>query len=140
MPPHTIRVVGHGDVSAVLAAGHLFDHEPTQDLTANFLDRDGHHLLIAYVDGAPAGFVSGIEVAHPDKPLEMLLYELGVDQAFRRRGIATALIGALADLAREQGCAAMWVPIDGGDAIAEATYRKAGASPAEAAGIQVWEL
>lgn len=67
------------DLDLVLGAGHLFDHEPTREATAAFLCREGHHLLLAFLDTSPVGFVSGIEVIHPDKGTEMLLYELGVD-------------------------------------------------------------
>ena len=70
------------------------------------LGTDTHHLAIAYVDDAPAGFVSGVEITHPDKATEMFLYELGVDDAFHGRGIGHALVEALRDLAREQAVAA----------------------------------
>lgn len=63
------------DLDLVLGAGHLFDHEPTREATAAFLCREGHHLLLAFLDTSPVGFVSGIEVIHPDKGAEMLLYE-----------------------------------------------------------------
>ncbi|HZE00492.1 MAG TPA: GNAT family N-acetyltransferase, partial [Pseudonocardiaceae bacterium] len=48
----------------------------------------------------------------PDKGTEMFLYELGVDDRFRRRGIGKALVAALAELARESGCYGMWVLTD----------------------------
>lgn len=67
------------DVDAVLAAGHLFDAPPTREWTRRFLERDGHHLVLAEEDGRALGFVSGMEITHPDKGTEMLLYELGVD-------------------------------------------------------------
>jgi ribosomal protein S18 acetylase RimI-like enzyme len=78
------------------------------------------------VDGAPAGFVSGVEMCHPDKGVEMLLYELGVDEAFRRRGIGRALTEALASRARERGCYGMWVLTDMDNAEARPTYKSAG--------------
>jgi ribosomal protein S18 acetylase RimI-like enzyme len=91
-----------------------------------FLADPNHHLLIAYSDGAPAGFVSGVEVTHPDKGTEMFLYELAVDEAHRRQGIGTALVLALRDLAHDQGCYGMWVLTDADNAAAGATYRKSG--------------
>lgn len=136
----TLGRMGPGDVEAVLGAGHLFDAEPTRSWTEDALARAGHHLLVAHVDGQPAGFVSGVEIAHPDKGVEVLLYELGVDEAYRRRGIGRSLVEALADLARELGCRQMWVPIDAEDDVAEAVYRAAGAGPVEAAGILSWDL
>ena len=56
----------------------------------------------------------------------MFLYELAVVEAHRRQGIGTALVEALRDLAREQGCYGMWVLTDDDNAAAGATYRKAG--------------
>lgn len=135
-----IHRLGPDDVGAVLGAGHLFDAGPDPAWTEDFLARSGHHLLLARVDGEPVGFVSGIEVGHPDKGVKLLLYELGVDEAHRRRGIGRSLVEALADLARDLGCRQMWVPIEAGDEVAEAVYRSAGAGPAEPAGILTWEL
>lgn len=126
-----IRTIAPGDIDHVLAAGHLFDDVPVEEWTASFLGRDGHHLLIAYVDQTPAGFVTGIEVCHPDKGNEMLLYELGVDEAFRRRGIARALIEALAERATQLDCRSMWVPVDADNEVAIATYRASGFDPPE---------
>lgn len=128
------------DASDVLAAGHLFDHPPSSEWTDQFLARDGHHLLLAERGGIPVGFVSGIEVAHPDKPTEMLLYELGVEQASRRQGVGRALVTSLADLARDRGCAGMWVPVEAGDEPAVATYRSAGAEAPVAAATLWWDL
>lgn len=112
---------------AVVAAGRLFDDAPREDATRAFLADDRHHLLVAYVDGEPAGFVTGVETIHPDKGVEMFLYELGVDDAHRRRGIATALIGGLTEPARARGCTGVWTGTEKDNAAALATYRRAGA-------------
>ncbi|MDJ0792024.1 MAG: GNAT family N-acetyltransferase [Acidimicrobiia bacterium] len=135
-----IREMTSADERLVIQAAELFDHHPSDTWTGEFLADHGHHLLIAYVSGEPAGFVSGIVVRHPDKGPEMLLYELGVDDAFRRRGIGTALVSELRDLARRLGHRSMWVVIDAGDDIAAATYRSAGAMTTEPAEILSWEL
>ncbi len=109
-----------------MAAANLFDYPPRSDAVNRFLADPTHHLLIAYSGDVPAGFVSGVEVTHPDKGTEMFLYELAVDEGHRRQGIGTALVEALRDLAREQGCYGMWVLTDDDNAAAGATYRKAG--------------
>lgn len=135
-----IRRLGPSDVEQVLAAGNLFDEAPREEWTRRFLSEPGHHLLLATVESEPAGFITGVEIVHPDKGVEMLLYELGVDEAFRQRGIGRELVQSLLALAAERGCRAMWVPIDAGDAVAEATYRSAGAQTMDAAAILVWEI
>lgn len=121
-----IRELGPGDVEAVLAAPHLFDETPRREWSESFLRRDGNHLLVAYIDDEPAGFVSGVEVLHPDKGVEMMLYELGVDEAFRRRGVGRALVRALVDEARRLGCRTVWVLTEPDNDPALATYRAAG--------------
>lgn len=114
---------------SVDAAGHLFDDPPRQGATERFLADDRHHLLIAYVDNVPAGMVTGVEMTHPDKGTEMFLYELGVDEAFRRRGVGRTLVSALAELAHERGCYGVWTITDEDNAAALATYSRAGGTP-----------
>ena len=75
-------------VEAVISAGHLFDASPLPEATERFLADERHHLLIAYLDGTPAGMITGVEMTHPDKGIEMFLYELGVEEAFGGRGVA----------------------------------------------------
>lgn len=123
---HT-RWLARGDEALVLEAGHLFDDLPQRAWVTRFLEAPGHHLGLAMVDGQPAGFVTGVEMTHPDKGTEMFLYELGVDEAFRGRGIGKALVRALADRARDGGCVGMWVLTDRDNAAAIATYRAGGA-------------
>jgi ribosomal protein S18 acetylase RimI-like enzyme len=93
--------VGPGDEQLVLDAAGLFDAPPTDAWTTKVLSSEGHHLLLAIVeDGDPVGFVSGVETSHPDKGTQMFLYELSVDPDHGNRGIGTALVRALGDLAR----------------------------------------
>lgn len=72
--------------SAVVEAQDLFDGPARVDAAEHFLASPDHHLLIAYEDRRPVGFVSGVEVTHPDKGTEMFLYELAVDDAWQGRG------------------------------------------------------
>ena len=121
-----ITRLGPGDEQRVVEAGHLFDFPARPDAVERFLADPNHHLCIAYAAGGPVGFVSGVEVTHPDKGTEMFLYELAVDEGHQRQGIGKALVQALADLGREHGCYGMWVLADDDNVAAAATYRKAG--------------
>ncbi len=122
-----VRRLGSGDDEAVLAAGFLFDHIPDAEATRRFLGEPNHHLLVAYDrNEQPVGFISGVETTHPDKGTEMFLYELGVDQSARRRGVGRTLVEALSALARERGCYGMWVLTDDDNHAARATYSRAG--------------
>jgi [ribosomal protein S18]-alanine N-acetyltransferase len=123
-----LRHLGPGDAPKVVAAADLFDDDARPDATRRFLEDGNHHLIVAYEDEIAAGFVSGVEMTHPDKGTEMFLYELGVDERFRRRGVGTALVDALAELARDRGCYGMWVLTDADNDAALATYTRSGAT------------
>jgi len=135
-----LRWLGPGDVQAVVAASHLFDGPAEPEAARRFLGEATSHLCVAYEEGEPAGFVSGVELTHPDKGTELFLYELGVDERFRRRGIGTALVQALAALGRERGCYGMWVLTDRDNEAAMATYRRAGASDEGDQVMLGWDL
>ncbi|HEU5332115.1 MAG TPA: GNAT family N-acetyltransferase [Actinocrinis sp.] len=124
----------------VESAGHLFDAPPEHEAARRFLAHEHHHLLIAYVEGVPAGMVTGVEMTHPDKGTEMFLYELGVDEPYQGRGIGRALTSALAQLARDRGCYGMWVVTESDNAAALATYRSAGGSPEGAQTVFEWDF
>ena len=109
-------------------AADLFDAPPLPAATERFLADPNHHLLLAYDDeGQPVGMISGVETTHPDKGTEMFVYELGVAPVARLRGVGAALVTALADLARRNGCYGMWVATETDNDAARATYRRAGA-------------
>lgn len=121
-----IRKLRAGDDDLILAAAKLFDHPPQLADTKRFLSSEGHHMLIAYVSDDPAGFVTGVEMTHPDKGTEMFLYELAVDEPYHRQGIGKALVKKLAGVARERKCYGMWVLTEDDNVAALATYRAAG--------------
>lgn len=126
-------------VDDIMAASHLFDAPPEPSASHRFVADDRHHLLVAYADdGTPAGMVTGVEMTHPDKGTEMFLYELGVDEAYQGQGIGKALVAALADLARAQGCFGMWVITDEDNVAALATYRRAGGVSEDGQVVLAW--
>ena len=127
-------------VAEVTAAEHLFDNPVRTEWAERFLATPGHHLLLAYAEGAVAGFVSGVETVHPDKGTEMFLYELAVAEPYRRRGIGRALVERLAGLARERGCYGMWVGVDTGNDVALAAYRSAGGKDDGTCTVVTWDL
>jgi ribosomal protein S18 acetylase RimI-like enzyme len=133
-----IRELAGGDEDLVAEASHLFDRPPDQGPTRRFLADERHHLLVAYVDGHPAGFVSGVEMTHPDKGSEMFLYELEVEERLRHRGLGRALVERLRELARERGCYGMWVLTDEQNVAAIATYEGSGASAEHGQVVLEW--
>jgi ribosomal protein S18 acetylase RimI-like enzyme len=116
-----------GAEARVKEAEHLFDHAVDLEATRRFLDDEANHLLIAYVEDRPAGFVSGTELRHPDHAVpELFLNELGVDPEFRGLGIGKALVAKLWELARTRGCRGMWVLTDDANPAALKVYAAAG--------------
>ncbi|MFZ0169644.1 MAG: GNAT family N-acetyltransferase [Candidatus Dormiibacterota bacterium] len=135
-----IRALRPGDDAQVAAASHLFDGPTQEAATRRFLAEAGHHLLIAYVEGHPAGFISGVEMTHPDKGTEMFLYELSVEEPFRGQELGRSLVQHLKDLARDRGCYGMWVLTDENNRAALATYQGSGAAAEHGQVVLVWNF
>jgi ribosomal protein S18 acetylase RimI-like enzyme len=133
-----IVALGAADSGAVLRAARLFDAAPQKEYVARFLAAANHHLLLAYDGEQPVGFVSGVELTHPDKGTEMFLYELSVDEAHRRRGIGRSLVSRLGELARERGCYGMFVLTEADNEAALATYRFGGVAREDSV-MLTWE-
>ena len=129
------------DDSAVLVrASNLFDNPVSPEGAEDFLRRPGHVLLMATSrDGEGIGFVSGVEMRHPDKDPEMFIYELGVDEVWRRRGVAKALLLALRDEAVQRGCRSMWTGTEADNEAALATYRSLGAAVDDRSVFITWD-
>jgi ribosomal protein S18 acetylase RimI-like enzyme len=134
-----VRILEATTVEQVEAAAPLYDGPPVRTATDAFVADPRHHLLVALDDdGRTVGFISGVEVTHPDKGTEMFLYELAVARDARHQGIGTALTTSLADLARSKGCYGMWVGVDTDNVAAHATYRTAGGGKPEPCDLITW--
>jgi ribosomal protein S18 acetylase RimI-like enzyme len=130
MADWTLRRLGPEDADAVLAAD-VFDLPATGDGTHRFLGDPGaadprNILIVAERDGRILGFASGTVLDHPDKPRNLFVQEVGVNEDAQRRGIGRALVLALRDEGRKLGCQATWVLTDGDNAPARALYTSSG--------------
>lgn len=117
-----------GNEQRVLAAADLFDHPPDEQATRAYLADDRNYLLLAYADdGIAAGFVRGTALGRLEGPeRQMLLYEIGVDPAYQRQGIATALIRALEQICRDGGFGEMFVFTNRSNTAAMRLYASTG--------------
>jgi ribosomal protein S18 acetylase RimI-like enzyme len=122
----TVRLAGPGDEPEVARFQAAFDGPLLPDETARLLSDDRHLLLLGYIDSRPAGFVSGVEVFHPDKHPELFLNEIAVMEETRRRGLARALIEELKRLAERRGCVTIWVLTDEENEAAMSLYLSTG--------------
>jgi GNAT superfamily N-acetyltransferase len=107
---------------------------PAVPMTAEILRRDllGPHpravLLVAEHDGAVAGFATGGLVYDAERAADaMMLLDLYVAPAARRRGLGRALVAGLAAEARRRGAACLWWGVDAGDEEAMLFYQAIGA-------------
>ena len=88
-----------------------------------------HVIVLAALEGGK--LLGGLVAYELDKfeqaRREIYIYDLAVSAAHRRRGVATALIDALCDIARDRGAWVIYVQADYGDEPAIALYEKLGA-------------
>lgn len=83
--------------------------------------------LVALVDGAVAGGLIAYELDKFERARsEMYIYDLAVEDRYRRKGIATALIQELGAIAARRGAWVVYVQADYGDDPAIALYEKLG--------------
>ncbi len=117
-----IRRLGPGDKEVVRA---LATREPHTDL----LD-DERTIFLAALDGeAPVAFVLGYVLPrrHGDRTI-LFVYEVGVEESHRRRGIASELMRRLAE---EAGAGEGFVLAEPDNEAANALYRSLGGEPTE---------
>ena len=82
------------------------------DATAYLSDPGVLH-WVAEEDGAVVGhLLSYVERRRARMPRQLLLYEIGVRQASRRRGVGTALVQAMREWMRAEGVTEAWVLAD----------------------------
>jgi aminoglycoside 6'-N-acetyltransferase I len=132
---YAVRVLGPGD-DAVVAA--LATYDGPRDRTA--LLADERTLFVAAFDGdEPIGFVLAHDLPRRHGDLRQLfVYEVDVAPAYRRRGVARALLDRLAEEARRRGIDRGFVLTEPGNGPANALYRAAGGT-VEGTDV-VWEF
>ena len=96
-------------------------------------------MLVAFDGERPVGLVLAHELPRRHGDLaKLFVYEVDVAESHRRRGIASALLGRLGDLARGRGIRTGVVLADPGNGPANALYRSAGGAT-ESVTVQ-WEF
>jgi ribosomal protein S18 acetylase RimI-like enzyme len=83
--------------------------------------------LVAFEDRAPAGFILAYELPRRHGfTVTLCIYEVDVDEAFRRRGVASLLFRELERIARERGIEEAFVLTDADNAAAMGLYESVG--------------
>lgn len=99
----------------------------SDDAIAAFLADETRYLYLAAVGDEVAGSLNGYALTHPHthRP-QLLLYEIDVREAWRRRGIGSRLVTAFLEEARRLDAFGAWVVTDRGNEAAMAMYRSCG--------------
>lgn len=132
------RVLGPDDVGHMHAMLSLFGRafgdadtyesaRPGTDYLAALLGSPGFVAVAALSAGLVVGGLAAYVLPKFEQARsEVYIYDLAVDEPFRRRGIATGLIDQLRAVAAERGAWVIYVQADRGDGPAVALYSKLG--------------
>lgn len=119
----TLSRVTSVDAAPAAELDRLFDKVVAWDITQGqrFLAHPDTLLLVARWEGAACGFLSAYQLQRFDRRrAEVLLYEIGVQEPFRRRGVGRALVEEAKRWATEVGADELWVLTEEDNAPARA--------------------
>ena len=81
----------------------VFDYPIKSNSLKSFLNQKNHHLLCAFNDkNQLIGFVSFVELYHPDKDTQIFVNELSVHESYQRMKIGTYLMNQVFTYAKDQ--------------------------------------
>ena len=137
-----VRRLGTEDFELAAAAIRTVK-QPTAQLSFSaeylrrFLSRPGNVLIVAEQDGLPTGFLVAYMLDRVDRDQRMVcLYEIGVSESHRQRGIGRAVIEALKALCRREDTMKTWVITNRSNVAAVRLYETTGAA-ADTSGDEV---
>lgn len=100
---------------------------PSDQYLSSLVNSDMFIPVVATEDGAVVGGLAAYVLKKFEQERsEIYIYDLAVDEAYRRRGIATGLINKLKEIAREIGSYVIFVQADHGDEPAIKLYGSLG--------------
>jgi ribosomal protein S18 acetylase RimI-like enzyme len=104
----------------------LSDYAKTH-LVAALSQRPTAHIILAFVEGGPAGLLTCIEgfSTFACRPL-LNIHDAVVSSAYRGRGLCRQMLHAAEALAAELGCCKMTLEVLEGNEVAQAVYRAFG--------------
>lgn len=107
-------------------AADVFDNALRPENVEEFLEDPRHHIVVATAGDTVVGFASAVHYVHPDKAPELWVNEVGVAEAFRRRGVASRVLTVLLDHGRQLGCVSAWVLTEDDNVAALTLYERSG--------------
>jgi aminoglycoside 6'-N-acetyltransferase I len=130
--PVEIKILQRGDEAMLKnVAPGVFDDPIVTRAAKEYLSDPRHHLAVAIEDTLVVGFASGVHFIHPDKPHpEFWINEVGVAPIYQAQGVGKALLRALLEVARAEGCAEAWVLTERDNLPAMRLYESVGGDEA----------
>jgi ribosomal protein S18 acetylase RimI-like enzyme len=132
------RSLGPDDLAPMHALlslfGRAFDDADTYDSArpddtylATLLGNPAFIAVVAFHDGTVVGGLTAYVLPKFEQARrEIYIYDLAVDESFRRRGVATGLITKVREIATDRGAWVIYVQADRDDGPAVALYTKLG--------------
>lgn len=127
-------------VEGINGANMEIDEPFTLDSLTDFLADERNVYLTVHADGRLAGALHAIGYVHPAGQRYVYVDEVDTDEAFRRQGVASAMLKAACEIARGMGAHAVWLGADDGNDAAHALYRALGAHEIEPGVIYTYEI
>ena len=127
-------------VEQINRASMEIDEPFTRDSLTAFLTDDRNVYLTVHVQGELAGTLHAIRYIHPAGQRYLYVDEVDTDESFRRQGVATALMRAAREIAREMAATALWLGADDGNDAAHALYRSLGPQEVEPGVIYTYNI
>jgi aminoglycoside 3-N-acetyltransferase I len=133
-----VRQLGNLDLASMRAMLEMFAEafedpasyggaKPGDAYLGSLLARSDFVALAAYESGTVVGGLAAYVLQKFEQERsEIYVYDLAVAATHRRRGIATALLDALRNIAAERGASVIFVQADHGDEPAIALYSRLG--------------
>ncbi len=106
---------------------NYIDRQPDDRYLRDLLARDTFAAFVAVHDQQVVGGITAyVFPKYEQARNEVYIYDLAVDAAHRRQGIATSLIGAVQDFAADIGAWIVMIQADKGDVAPDTLYSKLG--------------
>lgn len=121
------RLQAEDAAQAVAAVRSFKNHSRSAASLAEFLRNPANYLLVAQAGETPAGYLLAYRLQRPDRETaQMFIYEVDVAEAWRRRGLASALLAEITRLARAESMVEAFVLTSRGNEAARGLYARTG--------------